>query len=126
MCYSSHNNLDDFLHCFYDTIIILYQLIIERTNNNSPYFLSNFKPYQLIHYIYDICELQIKEFAYKNNYILSCFRKVYTTEIETSYNDVNNFTKLYFKCSIPYQNWEAFCCTHSNLYELKREIYKSF
>lgn len=116
-------NIDDFSHYYNDDFVKLYHKLIGRFNH-SPFFISKLHSYDLMFYIYDLCNSSnMNTITLKNKYIISSFENLYNKELQISYDDINNFTKIFFKFQIPFQNWVDFCFNHTDLYELKREYF---
>lgn len=108
--------IDNILDNHLDTINYIFQDFKNRFSL-TPFFLGNLKITDLTNFIIDLYKSNKNTHTYLNS-IQNTFLNYYNSELNISYNIINNFLKNKIHLHLQYNNWVKFCYHFSDLYEL--------
>lgn len=110
------NNIQDFISLYSPIMLSIYEQLKRLYYYSSPFFLDKLQFYHIV----DFCIVQIfKEQTLQSEIISSKFINLYNTELDFSYNLVQSFFKKHFKHNLPVKDWNYFCYTLTDLYEIR-------
>ncbi len=110
------NDIQDFISLHLPDMLLIYEELKRLYHYSSPFFLDKMQFHHLVDlFIYHL----FKEHTLQSKTTPTHFIQFYYTELHFSYNLVQSFFKKHSKHNLPIQDWDNFCYTLTDLYEIR-------